>query len=257
MPPARIVSLVPSLTELVAWLGAGDRLVGRTRFCTEPRDLAERVPHIGGTKNPNIERIVELAPDLVIANKEENRQEDIEALRRAGLDVLLTDPNTVEGAVEMIGEVGGLLECGRRAAELTADIRAALGDRPSPPAPLPTPHSRGRGEVLRVYVGVWHQPMMGLGSQSYGHSLVEACGAVNVLRERPRYPAVTFDEVAGLEPDLILLPDEPFPFDEGHARAYGAFAPTRVVDGKLLWWYGPRMPRAIRDLRALFAGVGA
>ncbi|HXU23926.1 MAG TPA: helical backbone metal receptor, partial [Tepidiformaceae bacterium] len=99
MPPARIVSLVPSLTELVWWLGAGERLVGRTRFCTEPAGLVEAVPIMGGTKNPHVERIVSARPDLVVANKEENRREDVEALQQAGLHVLLTDPNTVEEAL--------------------------------------------------------------------------------------------------------------------------------------------------------------
>ena len=232
--------MVPSLTELVDWLGAGDRLVGRTKFCTEPASLRDRVPALGGTKNPDIAKIVAVAPELVLANREENRREDIEALEKAGLRVLLTDPNTVDEAVEMIAELGVTFGVPEKADELIAEIRAALEERPSP-----------RG--LRLYVGVWHNPMMGLGSESYGHSLIEACGAVNVLREQPRYPAVSLNELEALGPDLILLPDEPFPFDDGHVRAYGAVAPTRLVDGKLLWWYGPRMPGAIRELRTIFA----
>lgn len=246
MAPQRIVSLVPSLTELAWWLGAGDRLAGRTKFCTEPAGEVERIPAVGGTKNPDIARIIELKPDLVLANREENRREDIEALQAEGLDVLVTDPNSVVEAVEMIRNLGSRLGTEERAEQLCSETDAELTEL------VPRPGGR-----KRVYVAVWHQPMMGLGSASYGHSLLEACGAENVLAGKPRYPAVTFDEVAALKPDLILLPDEPFPFDEGHARAYSAIAPARVIDGKLLWWYGPRMPAAIRALRDILVEGGA
>ena len=244
MPPERIVSLVPSLTELVVWLGAGNRLVGRTKFCTEPPELAASVPAVGGTKNPDRSKIRELAPDLVIANREENRREDVEALKRSGVHVVVTDPNTVRDAITMIRELGALLHLQQRADELAEAIESELVNE-LPPRPLP------------VYVGVWHNPLMGLGSESYGHSLLEACGGRNVLSHRSRYPELTMDDLRALRPELILLPDEPFPFDEGHAALYLQFAPARVIDGKLLWWYGPRIPGAIRDLRAMIAEVAA
>jgi len=244
VPPERIVSLVPSLTELVVWLGAGNRLVGRTKFCTEPPELAASVPAVGGTKNPDLSKIRELAPDLVIANREENRREDVEALKRSGVHVVVTDPNTVRDAITMIRELGALLHLQQRADELAEAIESELVNE-LPPRPLP------------VYVGVWHNPLMGLGSESYGHSLLEACGGSNVLAHRSRYPELTMDDLRALRPELILLPDEPFPFDEGHAALYSQIAPACVVDGKLLWWYGPRIPQAIRDLRGLFAEVAA
>jgi len=241
MPPARIVSLVPSLTELVWWLSAGDHLVGRTRFCTEPAGLVEAVPIMGGTKNPHVERIVAVRPDLVVANKEENRREDVEALQQAGLHVLLTDPNTVEEALAMIAGLGAILDHQAKAAGLINDVRSVLAEGR---APLPAP---------RVFVGVWKDPLMGLGDNAYGHDLLERCGAVNVLAGRSRYPEVTLDEVAALHPDVILLPDEPYPFKQSHVEEFSAIAPATVIDGKLLWWYGPRMPVAIRTLRAMFA----
>jgi ABC-type hemin transport system substrate-binding protein len=239
----RIVSLVPSLTELVFWLGRGKLLVGRTRFCVEPAGEVERVPVVGGTKNPKVERIVALRPDLVIANREENRREDVEALRAAGLEVMVTDPNSVAEAVAMIEELGGRLDSGARARELTEEIVAALAEL------APT-------IGLRVFVAVWKEPLMGLGSETYGHDLLVGAGAVNVLAGRPRYPEVSLEEVAGLRPDLVLLPDEPYPFKDEDREAFEAVAPARVVDGKLLWWYGPRIPGAIRALRQLFAGYG-
>ncbi|MGE3073316.1 MAG: helical backbone metal receptor [Dehalococcoidia bacterium] len=240
MAPTRIVSLVPSWTELLVALGARDRLVGRTKFCTEPAALTQDVPAIGGTKNPDIEKILALRPDLVIANKEENRREDIEALEQAGLSVLVTDPNSVGEAIACIREIG--LSIGEHEATnaLAVEIETVLRE-PS------------RAIPVRVYVGVWHNPKMGLGSESYGHSMLEACGGVNVLAGRPRYPEVTMDELRALQPELILLPDEPFPFDAGHAALYGEIALAKVIDGKLLWWYGPRMPHSMRELRRILA----
>ena len=239
MASLQVVSLVPSLTELVCSLGGREMLAGRTRFCTEPSGEIEAVPIIGGTKNPHIDRIIALAPDLVLANKEENRREDIEALETNGLDVLLTDQNTVAEAMAMIAEVGRQLGCDEQSARLNAEIAAALAE------PMPPP--------VRVFAAVWWNPLMGLGSASYGHDLLEQCGAVNVLAGRQRYPEVTLEEVAALKPALVLLPDEPFPFTQEHVAAFAAIAPTRVIDGKLLWWYGPRIPEAIRSLRAVMA----
>ena len=237
MPPERIVSLVPSLTELVFWFGAGQSLVGRTRFCTEPAGQVEAVPIIGGTKNPYIERIVAAKPDLVLANKEENRREDVEALETAGIEVYLSHPDTVHEAIAMIRELGALFGAKDKAAQLCNDIERALECDEVEPVP--------------VYAAVWHNPMMGLGSNSYGHSLLEHCGARNVLGHRERYPELSMDELRALGPALILLPDEPFPFGQSHAAFYSEIAPARVIDGKLLWWYGPRLPHAIRELRTL------
>lgn len=234
MAPERIVSLVPSLTELVWWLGCEDSLLGRTRFCEE----IEVVPTIGGTKNPDIEAIAALKPDLVIANREENRREDVEALRDAGLNVLLTDPNSVEEALAMIAEVGEVLGRESEAAGLVAGVRATVAER-----------SGERRTAL--FVPIWRNPLMGLASETYGHSVLEAAGATNVLADQTRYPEVTLDEVAALKPEAILLPDEPYRFNEGHLHEFSGIAPTAVVDGKLLWWYGPRMPEAIRELRRI------
>lgn len=240
MPPRRIVSLVPSLTELVWWMGAGDALVGRTRFCTEPAGSLDAVPIMGGTKNPYIDRIIAARPDLVIANREENRREDVEALENAGLDVLLTNPNTVDEALTMVTTLGTRLACEAAGAQLVSDVRAEL----SGPLPISRP---------RVFVAVWKNPLMGLGGEAYGHDLLERAGATNVLRARPRYPETNLTEIAALQPGLILLPDEPYPFTAADAEDFARVAPATVIDGKLLWWYGSRMPAAIRTLRALFA----
>lgn len=244
MPPARIVSLVPSLTELVFALGSGDTLVGRTRFCEEPAGAVERVPIIGGTKNPSLARVLALAPDLVLANKEENRREDIDALREARLNVYLTDPNTVDEAITMVERLGELLDRPEAAEVIARETRRALTD--GEPA----------GGV-RVLVPIWWNPLMGLGSGAYGHDLLERVGAINVLRDQPRYPELSFDDARRLAPEVILLPDEPFPFDRSHVESFSAIARARVIDGKLLWWYGHRMPSAVRELRRLLHEIGA
>lgn len=237
--PQRIVSLVPSLTELVWWLGAGDRLVGRTRFCLEPPSLAGHVPALGGTKTPRVDAIIALEPDLVVANREENRREDVEAMQAAGLNVLLTDPCSVREAIVMTRELGALLECEQRAGDLAAETGQEL-DLAATSGP-------------DVFVAIWPKPLMGLGGATYGHDIVEAAGGRNVLAARDRYPEVTLAHVRALRPGLVLLPDEPYRFDETHAAAFSTVAPAQVVDGKLLWWYGPRMPAALRTLRALFS----
>lgn len=242
--PQRVVSLVPSLTELVYSLGCGGTLVGRTRFCTEPAGEVDAVAIVGGTKNPSIEKIVAAAPDLVIANKEENRREDVESLRSAELEVLLTDPNDVEGALRMVADVGAALGATESATRLITEVEAALAEA-SP-----------RQDLLRVFVPIWYNPLMALGTGTYGSDLLARCGGTNVIQQ-PRYPETTLDEVTALSPDLILLPDEPFPFDGQHLSTFERVAPTRLVDGKLVWWYGPRMPGAIRELAALFENARA
>ena len=244
MPPGRVVSLVPSLTELVWWLGEGHRLVGRTRFCDAPPEVA-RVDAIGGTKDPDIDRIVALAPDLVLANREENRREDVEALQRAGIEVLVTDPVTVAGAATMIGEIARRLGAEERGAGLLREIEEAAAGAPAP-ATRP-----------RVFVAVWKHPLLGLGSEAYGHDLLTIAGAENVLADTPRYPELSMDELRRLAPGLILLPDEPYRFREADARPFSRIAPARLIDGRLLWWYGPRIPAAIRTLRGLFAEAQA
>ncbi len=244
MAPKRIVSLVPSLTELVWWLGCADELAGRTRFCVEPAGEIERVPAFGGTKTPDLAAIMGLAPDLVLANREENRREDIEALRAAGLEVLLTDPNSVEEALAMIAALGGLLGREAAAGRLVTDVRAAIGEG-------------SRERRPRLFVPVWQNPLMGLAGGAYGDSVLAAAGAANVLGGRTRYPDVTLAEVAALAPEAILLPDEPYRFSERHTPTFAAIAPTALVDGKLLWWYGPRMPRAIRELRRIVRELAA
>ena len=232
----RVVSLVPSLTELVRVIAPGS-LVGRTRFCTEPADVL-MTPAMGGTKDPDVAGIAALRPDLVLANREENRREDVEALKLAGIDVMVTDPATIEDAMAMVMEIAiraGNEDEGWRICRETSEA-------------LKEPVT---GEPLAVFVVVWPEPLIGLGSATFGHNMLERCGARNVLAERERYPQVSMDELAALRPSLVLLPDEPYPFTEAHRPRFETVAPARIIDGKLLWWYGARMASNIRQLREI------
>lgn len=237
--PRRIVSLVPSLTELVCWLGGAGALAGRTRFCDSPAEIAGNVPAIGGTKDPGIARILALAPDLVLANREENRREDVEALSAAGVPVLVTDPCSVDEALRMIAELGDRLGLAGRAGQLIAETNAALAGLPPSPG-------------TAVFVPVWKHPLMGLGAATYGHDLIVRSGGRNVFEDRQRYPPVSMAEVRERSPAIILLPDEPYRFGEIDAAEYSDIASTRLVDGRMLWWYGPRLPSAIRALSTIF-----
>jgi len=217
----RVVSLVPSVTEtLLAW---GVVPVACTRFCEQP-DLR----HVGGTKDPDIEAIVGLAPDLVVMCDEENRREDATALEAAGIVVHSCSPRSV-------ADVRPALDALARA------VSADPGDR----APQADPPPLG----LRAFVPIWRRPWMSLAAGTYGSSVLEALGVANVFADHPdRYPQVTLEEASALRPDVVLLPDEPYPFRPRHHAELAAVAPVVPVDGQDLFWWGVRTPDAIRRL---------
>jgi ABC-type Fe3+-hydroxamate transport system substrate-binding protein len=250
-PRRRIVSLIPSTTEALCALGLADAIVGVTAYCREPAEITKTKIRVGGEKDPDLDTIRALTPDLVIANVEENIADHVEILRAWGIPVWVTYPRTVEGALAMIGELGEVT--GARAAaarmldELTplvARVRAAVGARP----PVP------------VFYAIWREPYMTVGGDTYVHDVLALCGAANVFGDAPRYPAVTLDEVAARRPAVILLPDEPFRFRAIHVRDFDAYPDVpavrdgrvQLVDGKPFTWHGPRLADALRTLPRLF-----
>lgn len=225
-----VVSLVPSVTEtLVAW---GIEPVACTRFCDRPG-----VPTVGGTKNPDVAAIVALAPDLVVMEAEENRREDHEALVAADVAVLALH-------VRSMGDVDSEL----------ARLAAAVGAQWEPVAPdLP----EGRPLAgLRVFVPIWRRPLMALGAPTYATSLLAVLGVENVCSDLGPYPLVDPGDVARLGPDLVVAPDEPYPFGERHRAELEQVAPVRFVDGRDLFWWGIRTPVAARRLAAALAPGG-
>lgn len=243
----RIVSLVPSTTETVAALGRADALVGVTRYCTV--GAGPHVPRFGGTKNPDVEAIAALRPDLVLANTEENRPPDLDALRAAGLAVHETLPKTVEEARDVLVEIGALLDAKAPAKAIAADIDAALED-----AVAQAPATRVVALTL-----IWRRPWMALGPDTYADDVLWRCGFSNALAGwGERYPRL--EPGLHLGADVVLLPSEPYAFtpaDLEPLRELTGRTPARFVDGELLTWHGPRTATGLRTFGALARDLAA
>jgi ABC-type Fe3+-hydroxamate transport system substrate-binding protein len=250
-PPRRIVSLVPSLTELLFVLGVGESLAGCTTYCTEPAEGLAKKARIGGEKNPDLEGIRALGADLVIANIEENLREHVETLRGWGLPVFVCYPRTVAEAIDTVRTLGALAGAVEAAARLADDLATRLAR---------TRAAVGARRRLRVFCPIWRRPWMTVSRDTYVHDMLTVCGGDNVFADHPgRYPTITLEDVAAARPDVILLPDEPYRFRHAHIadfepfRAIPALRDGRIhlLDGKLLTWYGPRIAEALEVLPSL------
>ncbi len=272
-PPRRVVSLVPSITESLFDLGLGDRLVGRTDYCIYPMGLVERIPALGGTKNPDVAMIIALHPDVVIANQEENRREDVEALQAAGIIVWVTFPRTVREAFNLLWTIMYAFEAPDRSESVRQIER------------LVDWLERIEREVpCGVFVPIWHDPLMTFNADTFAHDLLRICGGMNVFAERERlyplaadlgqasplaaedprvvgrdtrYPRVTMQEVVDAQPDIILLPSEPFAFTEAHLPEFMALdvpaarnGQIYLIDGSLLTWHGTRLAQSLLQVPA-------
>lgn len=252
-PPARIVSLVPSLTEALFAFGVGERVVGVTYFCVEPREEVRHKTRVGGTKTLDVPRVLALRPDLVIASAEENRREDVEALLAAGLRVFVTLPTTVREAVEMLRDVAALVGAEREAEPIIARAEEALAET------VDIVSRRGR---VRVFCPIWRGPWMSVGPGTYMNDLLSVCGGDNIFADSAaRYPEVTLEEVVERDPQVVLLPSEPYRFRHRHLPEIEALPVSAVrdgrvhlVDGRLLCWYGPRIPEGLTQVRRLLVG---
>ncbi|MEQ8524082.1 helical backbone metal receptor [Gracilimonas sp.] len=236
LPYKRIVSLVPSLTELLVDLGLKDQLIGRTRFCIHPKGI-EEIEIIGGTKNPNLEKIVELEPDFILTNKEENRKEDVELLEKYA-PVRVTEIDSIQDAILEISSLGEVLGVKEQAGVLVKKITALLNDRPAKPP-------------LSVAYFIWKDPWMTVGNDTYIHDVLHKYGLDNVYGLHKRYPKTTLKEVAELQPELLLLSSEPYPFKEKHIDEIKAVCPQseiKLVNGEWFSWYGSRMIKAFSHL---------
>ena len=238
----RIVSLCPSLTELVFDLGIGDQLVGRTKFCVHPADRVGAVEKVGGTKNPKVARIIELAPDLVLLNEEENRREDAEALASAGIRCHVSFPRTALETAAMVRSIGAAVEREAEAEAIARDIERRTQRVREHAHELPL--------VSWAYL-IWREPLMAVNGDTFVHALLEQAGGSNVFASKTdRYPQVTDAELRAADPDIVLLSTEPFPFQEKHADELSARTGIprhrfRIVDGELLSWHGSRTPAGI------------
>jgi ABC-type Fe3+-hydroxamate transport system substrate-binding protein len=250
-PPRRIVSLVPSITETLCGLGLADALVGITVYCVEPREVVSTKTRIGGEKNPDLEKIRRLGPDLVIANIEENLRDHVDTLRSWSIPVWVTYPRTVAEGIRLIAELGSVTGTDARASEMLSEIE---------PLYEGVVNTAARRPPVAVFYPIWRGPYMTINRDTYIHDMLRVCGGRNVFADRSeRYPTVTLDEVAAQRPAVILLPDEPFRFRRAHLADFAGYADVpavregriHLVDGKPFSWHGPRIADALRRLPGL------
>ncbi len=269
--PRRIVSLVPSLSEALEVLGLGDRLVGVTEYCVEPAGAFASLPKLGGTKDADVDAIVAVRPDLVIANQEENTARVVRRLAENEIDVWVTYPRTVREGAALLAEIaklGASEEAFERFVTPALDA-VAQAERNLAEAGTPGP---------TVFCPIWRDPWMTIERDTYIHDMIELCGGRNFFVEKwgaettggseaevnsnRRYPIVDIEEILAAGPDVILLPDEPYQFDESDARRLlesdcpaGRAGRVHLIDGTLVSWYGPRITEAIQALAKIIAGT--
>jgi len=243
--PRRIISLVPSQTELLYDLGLEAEVAGITKFCVHPERWFRSKMRIGGTKNVHMDRIAALQPDLILANREENMQEQVMLLAES-YPVWVSDVRTVAQAVEMIRQVGMLTGREAKAAALAREIEAGFSAL-----------RQAAGPQKRVAYLIWRNPWMSIGRDTFIHDVLGHLGWENVFADRERYPSFTADELAARRPELVLLSSEPFPFGEKHVAELREMVPgaeIRLADGEMFSWYGSRMAAAVSYLQT-FAGA--
>lgn len=261
--PQRIVSLCPSQTETLVDLGAGERLVGRTKFCIHPEAIVKDIPEIGGTKQVRMADLDALAPDLILAEMEEQTPELVAELEE-NYPVFVTRVENIPDALTMIRDVGALLD-GAFAHLSTAQLpqKPIPADRPAlkTAQTLATEIDRSLQAIAPlaqpmscVYL-IWENPVMGVGANTYINSVLSYMGLVNgLLTHEGRYPTLSHAEIKTLSPSVLMLSSEPFPYKTKHLEVYQALLPqTQVmcVDGEMFSWYGTRMQKAAAYLAQL------
>lgn len=230
--PQRIVSLVPSLTELLFHLQLQEEVKGITRFCAHPEEWKQQKAIIGGTKQVHVEKLQALQPDLVIASKEENIQEQVEAIASFA-PVWVSDIGNLQQALESIEQLGVMCHREKIARQLVADVTQGFGQLAATHFPsIPT-----------AYL-IWQQPYMTVGGDTFIHNMMQHCGLENVFGSTQRYPAITLDQLAASPCKVVLLSSEPFPFREKHVAELQQQLPGKLVcltDGEMFSWYGSRL----------------
>lgn len=246
-PPRRIVSLVPSQTELLHDIGLEEEVVGITKFCIHPASWRKTKARVGGTKDTHPEKVAALQPDLIIANKEENSQEHIEWLARR-FPLWMSDIFTLNDALEMIQTVGDLCYRTHEAIHLARRIQEQF-DTFSP-----------NHRQWRVAYFIWNRPMMSINNNTFIHDIITRMGGVNVFGtiQESRYPEISEQVLQEAQPELILLSSEPYPFKEKHIAYFQGLCPlakVALVDGEMFSWYGSRLLKTPDYLRELLTAV--
>ncbi|HEV8283309.1 MAG TPA: helical backbone metal receptor [Chitinophagaceae bacterium] len=232
--PDRIISVVPSQTELLCDLGLNDEVIGITKFCVHPETWFKNKTKVGGTKRLNMEKILHLQPDLVIANKEENIKEQIEELEKY-IPVWISDVKDLEDVKYMICEIGKLVGKEENALDIVSRIQKNFSQL------------KIRGPKRKSCYVIWQNPYMTVGGDTFINAMMEIAGFENLFKEQKRYPEITVKELKAQNPELILLSSEPFPFKQKHVDELQLqFPSTKIilVDGEMFSWYGSRLLNA-------------
>ncbi|MFZ1799981.1 MAG: helical backbone metal receptor [Chitinophagaceae bacterium] len=230
-PPQKIISLVPSITELLFDLGLEDQVAGVTKFCVHPKDLSKKKVIVGGTKNIHIEKIKQIDPDLIIANKEENEKEQIEILEKL-YPVWMSDVNDFPGAMDMILKIGDITGSMQTAIEISQTIHSNFSK------------IRTTERKHKVAYLIWQKPYMSVGGDTFIHSMLQRAGFDNVFENEKRYPEISLENIVARKTDILFLSSEPYPFQEKHLAEFEQLLPgikIMLVDGEMFSWYGSRM----------------
>jgi ABC-type Fe3+-hydroxamate transport system substrate-binding protein len=241
--PQRIISLVPSQTELLFDLGLENKVIGITKFCIHPKEKIKAISKIGGTKNFDFEAIEALKPDLIIGNKEENYQEGITQLANK-YPVWMSDIYTLENSLNMIQELGKILDVQRKADEITDNIKISFQDLPLVQG-FPT-----------VAYFIWRKPWMIATTNTFIEHILQRIGFQNVFRDLERYPEITLEQLQEKNPQYIFLSSEPYPFKEKHIAELQSIVPDSrilLVDGEMFSWYGSRLLKSVAYFKELVA----
>lgn len=237
--PRRIVSLVPSQTELLYDLGLDNEVSGITKFCVHPAEWFRNKKRVGGTKTVDIKKVMALDPDLIIANKEENTREQIEALEKIA-PVWVSDVNTISGALQMISDIGVITGKEKQALQIVSQIDNDFGK-------ITSLVNRPAHKKIRTAYLIWKNPYMAAGGGTFIHDMMRLNGFENVLSDTERYPTIDCSELQRKNTQLLLLSSEPYPFKQPHIEELKKELPNTmilIVDGEMFSWYGSRMLRA-------------
>lgn len=251
--PKRIISLVPSQTELLFDLGLNQEIIGITKFCIHPNEKVKSKEKIGGTKNLNLEKILFLQPDLIIGNKEENEKYQIEFLQ-SRFPVWMSDIVTLEDSYEMIHQVGLITNTPIQAKKLISTIKNNFNSF------SPIIKSTNHQITQSIAYLIWQNPYMCAGSNTFVNTILELIGFKNVFANKTsRYPETTTEELKQLQPNYIFLSSEPFPFKEKHIQELQKICPQAkimLVDGEAFSWYGSRLQHTPKYLQNLLSEIG-
>jgi len=245
--PKRIVSIVPSQTELLFDLELNEKVIGITTFCIHPISWFKTKTRVGGTKNVNINKILELQPDLIIANKEENLKADIEAIEK-NIPVYVSEIKTLDDALQMIDDIGRITNSSVKANAFINLINIGFNELKFYIQSINVIHKK-----TCCYL-IWQNPYMTVGNDTFINNMLEYCGFKNVFSNKERYPIADIDEIIKAQPDIVLLSSEPYPFKEKHIVALKRFLPQTnilLVDGEMFSWYGSRLVKSVTYFKEL------